>query len=97
MGVADMDATMKKFEDFTLAGVAERISCPFFCLHGENDSIVPVAFARQLHEAVGSKNKTLRILTAAEGGSEHCQEDNRQIGANIVADWLSDILLGTQS
>ena len=92
LGVPDMDAAMKKLESYTLEGVAERIRCPFFCLHGENDTIVPVAYARQLYEAVGSADKTLRILTAAEGGSEHCQEDNRQIGANIVADWLADRL-----
>jgi alpha-beta hydrolase superfamily lysophospholipase len=94
LGVADMDAAMEKLQDFTLEEVAERIACPFFCLHGEDDSIVPVEFAYQLHAAVGASDKTLRILTAAEGGSEHCQEDNRQIGSNIIADWLSDRLIG---
>jgi fermentation-respiration switch protein FrsA (DUF1100 family) len=89
-----MDAAMEKLQDFTLDGVAQRIACPFFCLHGEDDSIVPVEYAHQLYAAVGSKDKTLRILTAAEGGSEHCQEDNRQIGSNIIADWLSDRLIG---
>jgi hypothetical protein len=54
---------------------------------------VPVEFAKRLYEAVGSENKTLRILTAEDFGSEHCQEDNRQIGANIVADWIADTLL----
>ena len=38
------------------------------------------------------RKATLRVLTAHEGGSEHCQEDNRQVGANIVADWLADNL-----
>jgi alpha-beta hydrolase superfamily lysophospholipase len=93
LGVPDMDAAMEKLKNFTLSGVAEKIRCPFFCIHGENDTIVPVAYARQLYEAVGSSNKTLRVLTAADGGSEHCQEDNRQIGANIVADWLADTLI----
>jgi esterase/lipase len=88
-----MDAAMAKLKDFTLDGVAERMRCPFFCLHGENDNIVPVEFAHMLHAAVGSENKTLRILTAADFGSEHCQEDNRQIGANIIADWVADTLL----
>jgi hypothetical protein len=41
---------------------------------------------------VGSKHKTLKVLRAFDGGSEHCQEDNRQVGANIVADWLGDNL-----
>lgn len=92
LGVPDMDAAMEKLKDFTLAGIAERITCPFYCIHGENDSIVPVEYARRLYEAVGSADKTLRILTELDGGSEHCQEDNRQIGANIVADWVADRL-----
>lgn len=93
MGVPDMDAAMAKLKDFSLAGVAEKMRCPFFCLHGENDNIVPVEFAHMLLQAVGSADKTLRILTEADFGSEHCQEDNRQIGANIIADWVADTLL----
>lgn len=92
LGVPDMDACMKKLEDYHLRDVARNLTCPFFCLHGENDNIVPVEFAQRLYEAVGSRNKTLRILTAYDGGSEHCQEDNRQVGANIVADWLAENL-----
>jgi dienelactone hydrolase len=92
LGMPDMDACMKKLEGYRLSGVAERIRCPFFCIHGENDNIVPLEFAERLFAAVGSENKTLRVLTAFDGGSEHCQEDNRQVGANIVADWLMDNL-----
>ena len=92
LGMPDMDACMKKLEKYRLTGIAERIKCPFFCIHGENDNIVQLEFARRLHDAVGSSNKTLKILTEFDGGSEHCQEDNRQVGANIVADWLMDNL-----
>jgi fermentation-respiration switch protein FrsA (DUF1100 family) len=92
LGVADMDAAMAKLRSYTLAGVAEKIACPLLVVHGEHDGIVPVEFARRLHEAAGSRDKTLKVFTAAEGGSEHCQEDNRQIGAAFVADWIADRL-----
>jgi dienelactone hydrolase len=92
LGMSDMDASMKKLENYQLTGIVEKMECPFFCIHGINDNIVPVEFAERLYAAVGSKKKTLRILTAFDGGSEHCQEDNRQVGANIVADWLMDNL-----
>jgi dipeptidyl aminopeptidase/acylaminoacyl peptidase len=92
LGVLDMDAAMAKLKDYTLAGVADKITCPFLVVHGEHDSIVPVAYAQRLYDAVGSKNKTLRIFTAEEGGSEHCQGDNRILGANYVADWVADNL-----
>jgi len=94
LGMPDMDACMKKLENYRLAGVAERIRCPFYCLHGENDNIVPLEFAQKLIAAVGSRDKTLQVLTAHDGGSEHCQEDNRQVGVNLVADWLAEKLGG---
>jgi len=92
LGKPDMDACMTKLEDYRLAGVAERMRCPFYCIHGENDNIVQLEFAQQLYDAVGSADKTLKVLTAFDGGSEHCQEDNRQVGANLVADWLAERL-----
>lgn len=92
LGVPDMDAAMAKLKDYTLAGVADRITCPFLVVHGEHDSIVPAAYAQKLYDAVGSRNKTIRIFTAEEGGAEHCQGDNRILGANFVADWVADNL-----
>ncbi|MCC7080606.1 MAG: alpha/beta fold hydrolase [Burkholderiales bacterium] len=94
LGMPDMEACMKKLEDYRLTGVAEKIRCPFYCIHGENDNIVPLEFAQRLYQAVGSADKTLKILTARDGGSDHCQEDNRQVGANLVADWLAERLGG---
>lgn len=95
LGMPDMDACMRKLESYRLAPVASRIECPFYCIHGENDNIVPLEFAQKLFEAVGSKDKTLKVLTAHDGGSEHCQEDNRQVGVNLVADWLAERLGAT--
>lgn len=92
LGKPDMDACMEKLKNYRLSGVAQRMRCPFFCIHGEDDNIVQLEFAQRLYDAVGSSNKTLKVLTAFDGGSEHCQEDNRQVGANIVADWLADNL-----
>jgi dipeptidyl aminopeptidase/acylaminoacyl peptidase len=92
LGVSDMDAAMAKLKQYTLAGVAEKIKCPVLIVHGENDSIVPVEYAHKLYDALGSEEKALRIFTAEEGGSEHCQGDNRVLGANYVADWVADTL-----
>ena len=89
LGVPDMDAAMAKLKQYNLAGVAEKITCPFLVTHGENDTIVPAAYGQLLYDAVGSKNKTIKIFTADEGGSEHVQGDNRVLGSNYVADWLA--------
>jgi dienelactone hydrolase len=92
MGMPDMDAAMQKTERYKLEGVAQRITCPFLVIHGEEDSIAPVAVAKQLFDAVASERKTLKIFTAEEGGAEHCQGDNRFLAATYVADWLADVL-----
>jgi dienelactone hydrolase len=92
LGMPDIDACMKKLENYRLDGIAQKMRCPFFCIHGEDDNIVQLDFAERLFAAVGSTDKTLKVLRAHDGGSEHCQEDNRQVGANIVADWLADHL-----
>jgi len=83
MGMPDMDSAMKKCELYKLEGVANKITCPFLVTHGEEDSISPVANAKLLHDAVSSKKKTLKVFTAEEGGAEHCQGDNRFLGADL--------------
>jgi dipeptidyl aminopeptidase/acylaminoacyl peptidase len=88
-GARDLDHAVEMAKQFNLAPVAGRIECPFLVVHGENDRIVPLDSAQKLYEAAGSKNKTLKVFTAAEGGAEHCQVDNRQVGVDYIADWLA--------
>ena len=79
---------------FTLRDVAENITCPFLVTHGANDRVVPVENAQKLFDAVGSKNKTIKIFTTEEGGAEHAHVDNRQVGIDFAADWIEDNLKG---
>jgi alpha-beta hydrolase superfamily lysophospholipase len=88
-GARDLDEAVEMAKRFSLAGVAGRIECPLLVVHGENDRIVPLDSARKLYAAAGSKRKTLKIFTAAEGAAEHCQVDNRQLGVDFIADWLA--------
>jgi len=71
-----------------LKGVAQNIICAFLVLHGENDRIVPLSEARTLYDKVGSTRKHIKIFTAEDGGAEHCQVDNRQLGVDYIGDWL---------
>src|SRR5262245_4630997 len=89
MGCPDMDAAIEKARRFSLDGVAEKIACPFLIVHADGDQVVPVASAHRLHAAVGSPRKRLKILTAADGSTYHAQADNRQVGIDYIADWLT--------
>jgi len=88
LGVADMNAAMEQLKTFTLEGVAHLITCPMLVCWGEEDKLTPRAVAHKLYDSVGSKDKTLKIFTPRDGGAEHCQVDNRQVGTDYIADWL---------
>ncbi len=89
--IDDGDAAIEKAKGFSLAGVADKITCPFLIVHGQDDKVVPVANAHKLYEAVGSPRKHLKILTAEDGGSYHAQADNRQVGIDYIADWINTV------
>jgi len=92
LGVDNIDDALKKLEGFRLAGVAERVQCAYLLTHGERDAQIPMADARALFDAIGAKDKTLKVFTFEEGGYEHCQGDNLTIGIPYIGDWLSDRL-----
>ena len=83
---------MEKLKKFTLAGVADKVRCPILICHGDGDLQTPPEIAQQLYDNVGSQDKTLKIFSAAEGGAQHVQVDNRQIGIDYIADWLTERL-----
>jgi alpha-beta hydrolase superfamily lysophospholipase len=94
VGAETQEEGVEIAKKFTLKEVAKNITCPFLVTHGANDRVVPVENAHKLYEAVGSKNKTIRIFTPEEGGAEHAHVDNRQVGIDFAADWLADNMPG---
>jgi alpha-beta hydrolase superfamily lysophospholipase len=93
LGTKDMDSAMEKLKKFTLAGVADKVTCPMLICWGEEDKLTPREVAHQLYDGVSSKDKTLKVFTTQEGGAEHCQVDNRQVGTDYIADWLTQRLM----
>jgi dipeptidyl aminopeptidase/acylaminoacyl peptidase len=84
----DADAAIRKAEKFSLAEVAPRIDMPFLVVHGADDKVVPVASATKLFDAIGAKDKHLKIFTAEDGGSAHALADNRPLAVDYIADWI---------
>jgi dienelactone hydrolase len=92
LGVDTLEAALRKLESFRLDGVVQRMRCAFLLTHGAEDEQVPMADAQALFDAVGSADKTFRVFTAAEGGSQHCQRDYLTHGASVIFDWLAEKL-----
>ncbi len=82
-------------KELTLAGIADKITCPLLIVHGENDRQVPLWQAEKTYEmAVNSPGRRLKVFTAAEGGAEHCQADNSTMAVDYIADWVAETLGG---
>jgi dipeptidyl aminopeptidase/acylaminoacyl peptidase len=87
-----LDDALQRLENFRLDGVVQQMRCPFLLTHGAEDRQVPVKDARALFNAVGSTDKTFKLFTAKEGGSQHCQRDNLSLGVTYIGDWLQEKL-----
>jgi pimeloyl-ACP methyl ester carboxylesterase len=85
-------AALKCLEGFRLDGVVQKITCPFLMVHGEGDEQIPLAVAQKCFDAVGSKQKTMKVFTREEGGYHHCQIDNVSIGVAHMWDWVQSVL-----
>jgi dienelactone hydrolase len=92
LGASSLEDVLKKLENFKLKGVVQRIECPFLMVVGEEDAQVPLEDAHTCFKAVGAKDKTLRIFTAEEGGSQHCQNDRLGVAIPFMHDWLAEKL-----
>lgn len=89
-GVETYEEALPKLDGFRLEGVAQKVKCPFLLLHGEQDAQVGMADAQKLFDSIGSKDKTMRIFTAEEGGAQHCQRDYLTLAVDVLCDWLDD-------
>lgn len=87
-GTSSMPEAMEKVRDFRIPLYGERITCPFLVMHGAEDQQVSKADAQAMFEAIGSKDKTLKIFTGEDGGPAHCQFDNHLPALQFAADWL---------
>jgi dienelactone hydrolase len=92
LGVDTLDAALKKLEPYRLDGVVQKMRCPFLIVHGAEDEQISLADAQALYNASGSTDKTLRIFTAEEGGSQHCQRDYLTLGVATMWNWFEDKL-----
>ena len=93
LGVDTLEQALQRLEPFKLDGVVQKMRCPFLLVHGADDEQIPLADAQALYEACGSKDKTLRVFSAQEGGAQHCQRDYLTLGCATMWSWFEDKLV----
>ncbi len=95
LGVDSLDAALKALEPYRLDGVMQKMRCPFLLVHGADDEQIPMADAQKQFDACGSKDKTLRVFTAEEGGAQHCQRDYLTLVVAEMWNWFEEKLVRT--
>jgi hypothetical protein len=80
----------KAAQQYTLAGVAEKIRCPMLITDPEGEAFWP-GQSQQLYDALRCP-KTLVRFSAAEGGDLHCEPKAPGLRAQRIFDWLDATL-----
>jgi len=94
-GKNTLEETLAVARQMTLAPIADKITCPFLVVHGENDRLLPTEIAEKtINAAVNSPIRKLKIFTSEDGGVEHCQADDGLIVSEYISDWAAEILGG---
>jgi pimeloyl-ACP methyl ester carboxylesterase len=94
MGARSYADLFRKTKDYTLAGVAQRVTAPTLILDAEHDQFFkgqPQLVERALTQAA----TTLVTLTAAEGAGEHCHMGALTRSHQVMFDWLDGVLAQT--
>ena len=89
-GVADVDEMAKTTKANTMAGVADRITCPTLVLDGENDQFFK-GQPQRLFDALTCQ-KELIFFREDGGEGEHCHEGALSLWHQRAFDWLDAVL-----
>lgn len=83
----DADAR-ERLAEFTLEGVADKITVPVYVLHGTKDIIMDIAGARRFVDALTAKDVTFEVYDGA--GALHCSYDHLTYAVARLTDWFAD-------
>jgi dipeptidyl aminopeptidase/acylaminoacyl peptidase len=89
-GSRDDAEARQKLAEFTLDGVAEKISVPVYVMHGTRDVIMDLKGAQRFVDALTVKDVTFDVFDAA--GSLHCSYDHLAYAVARMTDWFLDRL-----
>lgn len=86
VGADNMADARERLKNFTLEGVAEKIQCPTYILHGEDDRQNFVENAYKVNDALTCEH-VMEIVPKDESGSAHCSVDDFTKTFNMY-DWI---------
>lgn len=91
MGIESPARLPRAFRDYTLAGVADRITAPALVLDAENDQFLK-GEPRRAADAMVNAKTTLVTLRESEGAGEHCHMGAASRAHQVMFDWLDEVI-----
>ena len=93
LGGVSHEEARRQLKDYSMAGIAQNITCPTLITHGDKDTLMSVDGAKRLFNEIGAKDKTLRIYSEEDGGGRiHCSHDYWAHNVPYMLDWLEERL-----
>lgn len=93
MGVSSAQEWSEKRQQFSLKGIVDKLQCDLVVFHGAADVQVPLAHARRVvEEASSARSRELHVLTAEDGGEQHCHLDNLGTALGHMTDRVAELL-----
>jgi len=89
-GVDKPSAFLVAFSQYSMAGVAEQISCPTLVIDSDNDTSMK-GEAQRLYDALTCP-KDFILFTTEEGAGLHCQMGAMLLAHQHIFDWLDETL-----
>lgn len=89
-GVSGIDELVEATEAYTMAGIADHITCPTLVLDAENDQFFKGQPQRLFDEL--TCRKELISFREDEGAGEHCHEGALSLFHQRTFDWLDTVL-----
>jgi len=87
MGTPTFEDARTKLEGYTLAnGIAEKITCPTYILHGEDDKQNFVSHAHRVAEHLTCEH-VLEVIPIGTSGAQHCSIDDFSATFRMY-DWI---------
>lgn len=87
-GAAGVQDLLPKLRASTLEGVIQRLDRPLLVVHGERDTLAPVAGARRIYDEASTRDKAWVLYP--EGN--HVCNNIPHLYRPLMADWLADRL-----
>jgi dienelactone hydrolase len=93
LGGVSHEEARRQLQDYTMAGIANQITCPTLISHAGKDTLMRLEGAKRLFDEIGARDKSMRIFDDVnEGGTIHCSHDNWAENVPFMLDWLEQRL-----